>query len=766
MTNIFRHSIGPAKGVSVSKRISNSAIIFFIAALAAVCDPGCKKNEMNVPAPGYSDVDIKDGIPTRIRFECTGKEYKTVDELLKTKKEDRYTYDEYVFNMNEFQFLKNSGFFIKPVELSQLYYPKRDDYDMTEMRYDDMVDLYLRYSRLQKPEEYFEGMEGFSPVYNIAPYFISADYTLHIFHLMFMRMMQSVEERKFYPALRDMTETMLADVFELYKNTSDPRLKEEMKKTAAFLLVPAKIMGVTPKYEIPEIDALVANDLKMIEAMQGNGKSAITGEEEDFSQYKPRGYYTLTENLTRYFKAMIWYGRMYFPEDKPVIPVILTSLLSKPENQKKWELIYKPTGYLIGKSEDFNLYQYQGIMKKVFGSTEMLKSYPDQGKLDEFIRNTKSLPGPKISNVPLSKIPDKEKTPAKNLEAQRGFRLMGQRFVPDAYIFSRLTSKNVGDNQAPRNTPKALDVMAILGSKEAEDLLQGDMQKIPNYRNEYNKLKDEFSKYGDNVWKQNAYYGWLYTFSTLFNKPAESLPFAFKTPEWRLRLLLTTHGSWAELKHDTLLYTKQSYGEAGGEGETRYFPGQPYIPRGYVEPNVKFFTALYDLTSQIRRTLVSMNMMTDQYEKRFTEYEKILDRMRNIAKKEISNDKISDEDFMYIAEFNTSIGSLILPEDTDYSAMKQKDKQMALISDVHTDNFFHTVLEAGVGIPQQLYVVVSDNNGLRVCVGYIYSYYEFNNPQDKRMTDDEWKEKVYKEGGWKALKNLEPDWIRKIPFSQ
>jgi hypothetical protein len=91
---------------------------------------------------------------------------------------------------------------------------------------------------------------------------------------------------------------------------------------------------------------------------------------------------------------------------------------------------------------------------------------------------------------------------------------------------------------------------------------------------------------------------------------------------------------------------------------------------------------------------------------------------------------------------------------------------MALVSDVHTDGFFQTVLEAGIGIPQQLFVVISDKNGLRVCTGYIYSYYEFSNPQNKRMTDDEWKEKVYKKGAWKTLKDLEPEWLKKIPFSE
>lgn len=124
-----------------------------------------------------------------------------------------------------------------------------------------------------------------------------------------------------------------------------------------------------------------------------------------------------------------------------------------------------------------------------------------------------------------------------------------------------------------------------------------------------------------------------------------------------------------------------------------------------------------------------MNMMTDEYNKRFIEFGKIVDRMRGIAKS-ISNEKISDDDSMFIAEFNTSIGGPILPK-IQITAQCRKDKQMALIFDVHTDNFFHTVLEAGVGIPNQLYVVINDNNGLVVQVGYIYSYYKFSNPQSK-----------------------------------
>ena len=33
---------------------------------------------------------------------------------------------------------------------------------------------------------------------------------------------------------------------------------------------------------------------------------------EDYSQYKPRGHYTRSETLEKYFKAMMWYGHTGF----------------------------------------------------------------------------------------------------------------------------------------------------------------------------------------------------------------------------------------------------------------------------------------------------------------------------------------------------------------------------------------------------------------------------------------------------------------------
>ena len=51
---------------------------------------------------------------------------------------------------------------------------------------------------------------------------------------------------------------------------------------------------------------------------------------------------------------------------------------------------------------------------------------------------------------------------------------------------------------------------------------------------------------------------------------------------WQDKQLNTALGSWAELKHDTLLYAKQAYAGIGGCGWPA--PPPPVIARNYVEP--------------------------------------------------------------------------------------------------------------------------------------------------------------------------------------
>ena len=58
------------------------------------------------------------------------------------------------------------------------------------------------------------------------------------------------------------------------------------------------------------VQSEVTRELALIEKHAGFAPSPIFIYDEDYSQYVPRGHYTRSETLKRYFKAMLWYGRM------------------------------------------------------------------------------------------------------------------------------------------------------------------------------------------------------------------------------------------------------------------------------------------------------------------------------------------------------------------------------------------------------------------------------------------------------------------------
>ena len=62
-----------------------------------------------------------------------------------------------------------------------------------------------------------------------------------------------------------------------------------------------------------------------------------------------------------------------------------------------------------------------------------------------------------------------------------------------------------------------------------------------------------------------------------------------------------------------------------------------------------------------------------------------------------------------------------------------------MVADVASNANAGTVLEEGVGLVDYIYVITNGMHGLQLTRGGVYSYYEFVNPIDQRLTDDDWR---------------------------
>jgi hypothetical protein len=330
----------------------------------------------------------------------------------------------------------------------------------------------------------------------------------------------------------------------------------------------------------PEVKAEVEGELNLIAEHKGIAVSplmniggsadSLDARKEDYSQYIPRGHYDRSEMLQAYFKSMMWYGRLTFRfknEDETRSAALIVMALNQGSSAASWSRIYEPTSYFAGASDDITYLQLKDVLASIYGSGAGLQAVlADSSKWTAFLEGARKLAPPAINSMPIfdeTIQPDREKE-------IKGFRFMGQRFSLDASIFQRLVYRDVKENAQGqrRMLPRGLDIPAALGSAEAYSILQSMGETgYALYPENMAKVRSYVAGLESKSWTQDLYSNWLYTLLPLTQAKTDGYPDFMRSQAWARKELNTLLGSWTELKHDTILYVKQMYAEAGGGGE-------------------------------------------------------------------------------------------------------------------------------------------------------------------------------------------------------
>jgi Protein of unknown function (DUF3160) len=580
------------------------------------------------------------------------------------------------------------------------------------------------------------------------PIYVTADAILHTFHLLFDYSLRVTELEYFYPALENLTQGLLNYELVKLKSAKLTNVKGALKKNIAYLSVAAALLD--DKFKIPaSVEKSVEAELKLIQEHQGIAQSVIFNYKEDYSQYVPRGHYTRNEKFERYFKAMMWFGRISFylkPGNKKsdldlgraltrqailLVDALQNCRVSNESAQKIWEQIYNPLTFLIGKTDDLNYYDYLKLITQLYPKKDLYKKIEPDENIDKFIAAAQSLPAPKTLSTYYLKTDT-----TSPIQATRSFRFLGQRYIPDSYIFQQLVYDKVGNNQKPRYLPKGLDVMAALGSNRALEILKTVYKENQyfNYDTQMLKLKTEFKELTTPEWNQSVYFGWLHTLKLLLEPISKSpnLPDFLFSPAYADKTLVTVCGSWTQLRHDTILYAKQSYTVA--LTAIRPQANQP----GYVEPYPKVYEQMTNLISDLENILKQYLILDDEVGSRLENLKTLTQKLNSIADKEVKGNELDDDDLTLLNHIGDNLeGMITFPGQFDkYSS--ETDNKMALVADVHTDPNSMQVLEEGVGNPYFIYAVIPYLKKQFLAVGGVFSYYEFTKPISERMTDEEW----------------------------
>ena len=222
----------------------------------------------------------------------------------------------------------------------------------------------------------------------------------------------------------------------------------------------------------------------------------------------------------------------------------------------------------------------------------------------------------------------------------------------------------------------------------------------------------------------------VYSLLPLLSDPGEGYPFFMHSEAWVDKQLSTALASWTELRHDTILYAKQSY---------TWLRGLPEPVKGYVEPVPSLYARLASLCQMMITGLDSRALLSTLMQEKLQKLHDFLLDLQTISIKELEGTALSDDEYELIQNSGGILGDIVaLPTGVDY--ISNADDDMAVIADVHTDPNAEEVLEEAVGNPMVILVAVQIDGQVVLTRGAVFSYYEFTWPMDDRLTDESWQD--------------------------
>lgn len=512
--------------------------------------------------------------------------------------------------------------------------------------------------------------------------------------------------------------------------------------------------------------------------------STLTSEDtkrfiDDFTQYKPREHYIHSEALQQYFRAYKWLSRIpFFFDDYAGKNLLTTEPLEMIESAIYIIWIIKNVQTTIDEVESLHIkgegmiQYYQEFLEIIIGKTHCV-NYDHLMAVCEEITSTvnwhpqdftqadyQAIQNQILEDVliPTPQSPFFIDAYSASLSSPKTFVMFGEALSLDTYALEHLVYPYAGN----RYLPKGLDLPAVcLESTRAYKHLEEELTANPAYNDMFQQMKTEIKERPLDE-KQSVYWKWVESLGNLVQETPETtiqnplLPDCMKTDAWLDEKITTVMGSWAQLKHDTILYAKQGYTTVCS------------TPYGYVEPYPKFYHDLTDVLSEYEILFTGINNLGFKAETTefrwykiflevFEDFASVCKRLEAISIKELDHMDLSEEDkdFIRAVYYETECGSggpLIegwlgeilkrIIDSTPYTPFPQS--RASLIADIHTDLNSGNVLHMATGLLEHIVAILPGwDNEEAMAVGPVFSYFEFPVAAYQRLTDTDWRGIIY-----------------------
>jgi hypothetical protein len=609
------------------------------------------------------------------------------------------------------------------------------------------------------------------------PVFVSTDALLHALHRSYDTILQDTELGVLIPRLNEILQRMHGAwpaLAETYANQPEMRLM--LQDVDLYLTLALQLLGQSVVPHEAENSASLQMLHNYISAEQPANYALFSATPRliDFSQFHPRGHYTQKEALKKYFQAMIWLGRTELMLTKPktqggdsptdqdiqrqiIVSHLLLEAIRSSDALALWQEMESIIRFLVGESDNVTL-EHLAWLGQETGLGQASDLLDDQRwRAWQAALVTKPYAGQRIlSQILLSDPMDPEQ-----IEPPSAFLLFGQRFVIDSYVMGNVVYDRVlfQGRKVLRMLPSALDVLFALGNNASATLLQDEMDRYP-YAAPLAALRYLVDSYDADFWNSALYNVWVQAIRTL--NPANDLsafPRFMQTGGFWQQKMNTQLASWAQLRHDNLLYAKQSY----TGGTTCSFP------HSFVEPFPEFYRTLHDFAAQARGHFTAVAFADPEKKDAILDYFShmagVMDTLASISNKQLRRAPLDSTDATFLKSMLYDVG--VCGSDLTgwyphlfYQGPNDCANLDLVVADVHTQptdefgTFVGHVMHAGTG-PINLGIFVADDHegGPMAFVGPMLSYYEHVTMNFKRLTDEEWQE------AYKQPPSLRPSWV-------
>lgn len=569
--------------------------------------------------------------------------------------------------------------------------------------------------------------------YHDFPNFITTDMFLQLFHVYFSRMLQELESKQLAPLMAELCRGMYDELASTLATAQYEPTKQAAEFGIAYFGIARRLMGDND-FSVPEQCLPTVDDELAKIAAERDAFSEYLGYNDTYfmySKFRPRGYYTRTDTLKRYFRAMSWMQMASTCVGGDGFMLMADLLNRRPELRATLERISTPISFLVGQPDDVSLLDLADVVRGMGKTFEEISK--DKPTHDYYVATVLAMAQSRTRIIPKEPVscPYKES-------------VMPQRYLYDSEVLLRLVDVDTQPTSL-RPYPMGLDVMAAFGSATAESIAK-ESTAWPLYASNLAKVKSQM----DDLAKDTTLYNlWMKSLATMHNDSDDRYPYFMQTPQWAKKNLNTALASWTELRHDVSLYAKQPMAaECGG-----VIPDPVVV--GYVEPNVAYWKKAVEIVRHTADILDRFGLLNGKVANLTTQMEEQASFLLGISAKELEGESLTAEEYKSIELLGSTYEWLTLEilngdsaDGGTWEDVSGSDRSVSVVADVFTANSSNNpdkgVLEEGVGFVDDIFVVVEIDGLLHLTRGAVFSYRELRSGMNDRLTDEQWQRKLEK----------------------